>query len=625
MAIAATAVVLWWRFAGAPAVAALDDKDVVLLADFANRTGEPVFDGTLRQGLAVQLQQSPFLSVVSDAHVQQVLRLMGRPPETALTPDVAREIAQRRGLKAFIAGTIARLDTTYVVTLEAVNARSGESIALTQADAVGRDGVLRALSSAAADLRARLGESLASIQRLNQPLDEVTTTSLEALRAYAAAQQRLRVGAHREAMALYERAIELDAQFALAYLGLAVAYNNSGQRGVGAQFVEKAYALRDRVSEYERLRLTYQHHSFVTGDRVRAADAVEALLRDYPRDVAAFVNASYNYLALGDLERAEARARAAVTIEPSVAAGRSNLVVALLGLGRFDEAARVVDQPSGPLDAYGLRYAFSVAFVRADEAAMARVLEQAAKGPEASLVPELQAAAAAVRGQWALSLRFSRQSVAIAAAAGARELAADYASARALRAAAVGECGEAVRAANEAVSRSRAFVPLNRALVALAFCGETTATAPLFEESSRTFARDSIFLHLVVPFIRAARAMHEGRSQDAVDALEAARPYERSQAAELVVHALRAQALLAAGRGADAASAYQRILDHRGLGALSVLPPLARLGLARSHARAGDAPKARAAYDAFFLDWKDADPSLPVIVAAKREAAALAR
>ena len=322
---------------------ALTDKDTILLADFVNTTADAVFDGTLKQGLAVQLGQSPFLNVFPDARVRQTLRLMGRSPDDRVTKEVAREICQRQGLKAFLAGSITNLGTSYVITLEAINGQSGEEIAREQVEAESKEQVLKALTQGASKLRQKLGESLSSIQKFDAPL-ELTTSSLEALKAYSLGYEQSSRGKPIESIPFYKRAVELDPNFAYAYAALAVQHANTNQPKLAAEYAEKAYALRDRVSELEKLRISAFYHSFVTGDVDKQIEVLSTYKATYPRDARAPNNLSDVYFRMGQFDKAAAEAREAVRLNPNGVVGYANLGQAFVGLNRFADAKEVVDQ-----------------------------------------------------------------------------------------------------------------------------------------------------------------------------------------------------------------------------------------------------------------------------------------
>ena len=356
---------------------ALTEKDTILIADFVNTTGDAVFDGTLKQGLAVQLTQSPFLNLFPDARVRQTLRLMGRPPDDRVTKEVAREICQRQGLKAFLAGSITNLGTSYVITLEAVNGQSGEEIASEQAEAGSKEQVLKALSQAASKLREKLGESLGSIQKFDAPLEEATTSSLEALKAYSLGNEQSISGKYLQAIPFYKRAVELDPNFALAYIGIAIQYGNTNQPGLAAENAAKAFALKDRVSEYEKLRISSFYYSQVTGEVDKAIEVQELMKRTYPRDHRGPGNLSDRYLRIGQFEKAVAEAREALRLNPNAVAWHANLGEAFLRLNRFAESREVFEQAlQQKIDATDFHTRlYQLAFVSGEAAAMKQQLD----------------------------------------------------------------------------------------------------------------------------------------------------------------------------------------------------------------------------------------------------------
>ncbi|HAF23842.1 MAG TPA: hypothetical protein DCK93_13220, partial [Blastocatellia bacterium] len=363
---------------------ALTEKDTILLTDFVNTTGDAVFDGTLKQGLAVQLAQSPFLDIFPDARVRQTLRLMDRSPDDRVTKEIAREICQRQGLKAFLAGSISNLGSSYVIALEAVNGQSGDVIAREQVETESKEQVLKALSQAATKLREQLGESLSSIQKFDAPLEEATTSSLEALKAYSLGNEQSISGKWLQAIPFYKRAVELDPNFALAYIGLAIQYGNSNQPGLGAENAAKAFALKDRVSEYEKLRISSFYYSQVTGEVDKAIEVQELMKRTYPRDHRGPGNLSDRYLRIGQFERAVAEAREALHLNPNAVAWHANLGEAFLRLSRFAESREVFEQAlQQKIDSTDFHTRlYQIAFVSGDAAAMKQQLDWASGKPD---------------------------------------------------------------------------------------------------------------------------------------------------------------------------------------------------------------------------------------------------
>jgi eukaryotic-like serine/threonine-protein kinase len=600
-------------------VSALTEKDAVLLADIVNTTGDSVFDGTLKQGLAVQLGQSPFLNLFSDTRVRQSLRLMGRSPDERVTVDVGREICQRQGLKALITGSIASLGSHYVLTLEALNSQSGEVLAREQAEAESKEQVLKALSQAAINLREKLGESLNSLQRFDAPL-EVTTSSLEALKAYSLASDTAARGKWVEAMEHYKHALELDPNFASAYSGLAVCYANTGQPKLAAENAAKAYPLRDRVSEVENFRISSFYYFYVTGELDKYIEVLELYKQTYPRDERPYINLSVSYDRIGQWEKSAAEAGEAIRINPNTAAPHSNLARALMRLDRYDESVAVLNRALQQLklDTEPLHtFVYHNAFIRGDAATMKQEVDRLSGKQNEYVAFDWQTNSASFTGQFRLAEDFSHRAIDLAAKNNAKEVAAQYAAEEALRAAVFGQCAQTKSEAAHALSFEHNQVSLTRSGLALALCGEVGQSQSLVDELAKQYPQFTIVNGIWLPPIRAALELDRGNAAQALLELQAANRYEA--AGEFWSQYLRGQANLKLGRGTEAAVEFQKILDHRGYAPLSALYPLAHLGLARAAPLTKDVNKSRKAYQDFLALWKDADSDLPVLQGAKQE------
>ena len=616
--ILVTAAIAYLYIRRTSAAPILTDKDTILLADFDNKTGDEVFDGALKQGLAVQLGQSPFLSIFPESGVRQTLKLMSRSPDERVTAEVAREICERQGLKAFIAGSIAPLGSHYVLTLEAVNGHSGEVLAREQAEAQGKEQVLKTLSQAATKLREELGESLSSIEKFDKSL-EYTTSSLEALKAYSLGRAQANQGNSLESIPFFKRAIELDPNFAYAHFGLAVTYSNANKPELAAEYEAKAYALRDRSTEYEKLIITTFYYGYVTNDTDKYVEGQEVWKRTYPRDAAAPNNLADHYNWSGQFEKAVEEAHEAIRRNPNIFQPHLNLGRALTGLNRFDEARDVLERAlQQKLDNERIRYfLYENFFVRGDAAGMQQQLDWAKGRPDEYVALDWQAGAATFAGQWQRAQDFSRRSVDLAARSEAKEVAAGYAAGMAALGALMGQCAQAKIAAAQALGLQQSELPPLRALVGRALCGEATRAAQPLEEYAKRYPKDAFANGLWLPIVHAAVELQRGNAAQAVELLQPAARYEAG--AEFWPQTLRGQAYLKLNRGAEAAAEFQKILDHRGEGPLSALYPLAHLGLARAAALVGDIAKSRKAYEDFFALWKDADPDLPILIEAKKE------
>jgi eukaryotic-like serine/threonine-protein kinase len=616
-AVVAIAVAVGLFFYLKPA-SALTDKDTILIADFVNTTADTVFDGTLKQGLAVQLAQSPFLNVFPDARVRQTLRLMGRSPDDRVTKEIAREICQRQGLKAFLAGSITNLGTSYVITLEAVNGPSGEEIAREQVEAASKEQVLSALTQAASKLRQKLGESLSSIQKFDAPL-ELTTSSLEALKAYSLGYEQSSRGRFLEAIPFYKRAVEVDPNFAYAYAGLAVQYYNSNQPKLAAEYAEKAFALRDRVSELEKLRISSFYYTFVTGEVDKQIEVLQTHKSTYPRDSRAPGNLSDSYLKIGQFEKAAGEAREALRLNPNTAAGYLNLSQAFIGLSRFADAKQVVEQAlQQKLDATDYHsFLYQVAFVGGDSAALQQQLDWARGKPDEYVALYWQTRTASFSGQWRRAQDFSRSAVEMATRTDAKEVAAQYVVEEALLDAVLGQCSQIKAATSQAAGLARNNFFLTRGALALALCGDAGQAQSFVEEVTKERPKGTLINSLWVPLVRAAIQLNRNNPAEAVQLLEAAKHYEA--AAEFWPQYVRGLAYLKLKSGNEATAEFQKILDNRGQATLSALYPLAQLGLARAAALTSDTGKSRKAYQDFLALWKDADSDLTVLQEAKQE------
>jgi tetratricopeptide (TPR) repeat protein len=601
-----------------PAKAPLTAQDTILLADFDNKTDDPIFDGTLRQGLAVQLQQSPFLNLLPDAQARQTLRLMNRSPDERITREIAREICQRQELRALIAGTIAKFDRNYSLTLEAVNCQTGETIALTQAQANGKDQVLTALSNAAADLREKLGESLNSIEKFDVPIFQLTTGSLDALKAFSLAFDRSNKGKYFESVPLFKHATELDPNFAYAYALLAGNYTILNQPRHAAENAAKALALRDRVSEKEKLYIDNYYNVAVTGELDKSVEALEVYKRTYPRDFRAPGNLSLIYSLLGQFEKAIGEARESISLNPNISAWHVTLGTGLIRLNRFGEAKETFQRAlqMNLDDARMHTGLYQVAFIENDATAMQQQLAWARGQPEEYFTADLRTSTAVYSGQWRQSQDLAQRAIDLAIRVDVKEVAARYAAEQALRAAVVGRCDQSRPYSTQSLALEHNQVTLARVALSQALCGDSQAQL-LIDEMLKQYPKDTIVNGLWLPTIRAALELSRSNSAKAVELLETTRTYE--PAAEFWTHYLRGQAYLKLNKGSEAATEFQQILGHRGESPLSLLYPLAQLGLARAGQQAGDALQSRKAYEDFLAIWKDGDADLSILQSARAE------
>ena len=605
---------LWrWSSVSPP----LSDSDSILLADFVNETNDPVFDLTLKQGLAVQLEQSPRLDIFPEEESRATLRLMRRSPDEPVTAPVAREICQRKGVKAFVVGTIAPLGNHYVMTLTATDTQSGRTIARVQAEANAKEAVLRALSRAASDLREKLGESVGSLRKFDALLD-ATTPSLDALRSYSLGRHERVKGNTVEAIRLFRHAIELDPNFASAYYGLAIGYVNTRQPALAAEAGARAYALRGHASERERLSITQEYYGRVTGEVDKRIETLRLHRTLYPRDGSASSNLAVAYNTVGRFDEALPHTRTGARLEPLSSSKFAVLGNTLIRLGRFDEAADVYRQAAaGGFDSPSFHQGlFRIAFVKDDQAGMSREVEWAVRKGLESNAAAWQGAAAAARGQFQQSRRFLRGIVDAVNDADADGSAAGLLAQGAARQAALGKCDDVRATTKQALSIERNSLSMTMSGLALAWCGHVVDATRLVDGMIRERPRDTVVNGLWVPVIRAATALQQGDAQRAADGLRSAVKYEA--AGEFWPQYLRARALLRLQRLPEATTELRKILDHREQDPISPLYPLATFELARAAALRGDVAHSQQLYREFLATWKDADRDLSPLAEALR-------
>jgi tetratricopeptide (TPR) repeat protein len=613
-AIAATAYLFTHR---GPILTA---RGPIVIAEFTNTTGDAVFDGTLRQGLVAQLEQSPYLDVFSDAQVDGTMRLMSQPAGARLTHELARQVCQRSGGAALLDSSIAQVGSQYSLILNAENCSTGALLASAQAVAVDKNHVLGALGIAASSIREKLGESLASIRKFNTPLEEVTTPSLEALQAYTLGWRAMLNGDPSAAVAPMQRAISLDPNFAMAYAVLGTAYWGLGESRLAAENSRKAYALPDRVSEREKFYISSHYEENVTGDLGKAVELFELWAQTYPRDVAPVGHLGFNYANLGQYDKSLAAGRRALDLAPNDAMPYEVLASGYLNLDRIDEAAAMVQQAK----AYGVELhgvAYGIAFLRGDTAGMAR--EAGAPGTEDSLI-DLESDTAAYAGNLAQANDLTARAVASARHAGRKDVAAGYLAKAALHEALVGDTALARKQAASAIHESNGRGIQGIIALALALVGDIAQANDYADDLAKRFPQDTIAQFHYIPTIRAAVALRQKSPAKAIADLQAAFPYELG-ATSLTLYPvyMRGQACLMGHQGVAAAAEFQKILDHHGLALNEIISPLAHLGLGRARALSGDKPGARKAYEDFLGLWQHADRILPILQQAKAEYAHL--
>jgi serine/threonine protein kinase/tetratricopeptide (TPR) repeat protein len=608
----------------------LTEKDTIVLADFDNKTGDAVFDDALKQALAVDLGQSPFLNIMSDRRIGETLRLMGRQANDHVTREVAQEICVRTGGKALLAGSISRLGSQYMVGLEAVNCGTGDTLAKEQEEASSTEQVVKVLGVVASSLRTKLGESLASVQKFDVPI-EATTPSLEALKTFSMGVTTQVNKGDAEAIPFFRRAIEIDSNFAMAYARLGIAYGNLGQPSLAAENLKKAYALRDRVSEREKFHITADYYQLATGEREKEAQTYQLWVQSYPRDLIPHVNLGNNAATLGQYDKALEETQEALRLEPNNIVASANLTAYLLALNRMSDARAAVDTAlARKLDGGYLRLMmYYVAFLHTDLAQMEQQVAWAAGKPEdEDVLFSAQSDTEAYYGHLTKARDFSRRAVDSAIRAESKETAALWQVNAALREAEYGNATEAKQNSAAALKLAPGRDVNVLAALALARVGEAVGAKAMTDELEKNHPSNTVLKLYWLPTLRAAIELNGNNSARALQFLEAAAPYELgepppTQQGTLYPAYLRAQAYLLAHNGTAAAAEFQKFLNHRGIVMNFPLGALAHLGLARAYVLSGDTAKARAAYQDFFALWKDADPDIPILKEAKAEYAKL--
>ena len=633
VSVALLAAVFYWR---ANRATELTEKDTIVIAEFDNKTGDPVFDSTLRQGLSSQLEQSPFLNLLSDRRIAETLSLMAQPKDAQLTKELAREVCQRTASAATIEGFISTLGSQYVLGLEAIDCRNGDLLASEQITARGKEQVLKALGSAATKLRRKLGESLASVQKYDALADNATTPSLEALQAYSLAYQAMVVRSdYPAANPLFMRAISLDPNFAMAYARLGMNYGNLGETTRAAENIGKAYELRDRVSEREKFYIESHYEQLVSGNLEAARKTCELWAQTYPRDPIPPDSLSYIYTSLGDYDNALAAAQKRLELAPGSALSYGNLVIRYMNLNRLDEAMDTakkaqehnLDAPLVRLNLYLLH------FLQRDEVGMEReFVGLMGKEGQARQILYLASDTAAYAGQFSKARALTRRAADSARHADDKEAAAEYVAEAAVREALVGNGGSAKQQAQAALNSSNGKNVEAISAIALALAGDSVQAARLAGDLAKRFPVDTVVQVNYLPTIYGATALRSGNPGKAVAALASAAPYElgggapySAGIANFSLHPVyqRGTAYLAERQGAAAIAEFQKILDHPGIVLNEPIGALAHLGRARAYSLSGDTLKAKSAYRDFFTLWKEADPDIPIFKQAKAEYARL--
>jgi serine/threonine protein kinase/tetratricopeptide (TPR) repeat protein len=602
----------------------LTGQGSIVLADFTNTTGDAVFDGALRQGLAAQLAQSPFLHILSDRQMQQTLQYMGQQTSARVTNELARQICQRTQSAAVMEGSIAQIGNTYNLILNALNCASGETLATATAQAPDKDHVLGALGQAAEDIRGKLGESLASIQKFNTPIGEATTSSLEALKAYSLGLQARANKGEETAAPLFKQAISLDPNFAMAYATLGQVETNMGERSVGAEYTKKAYALRDRASEAEKFYIDSHYYDNVTGDVDQGIQVYQLWTQTYPRDAIPWNNLGVSYSLLGQWDKSLPAVRQANQLDQDDSISFVALAGSYVGLGRFDEAKATLDQAiTRKLDVPNLhQMLYLLAFVQNDPSTMDRELSIfASKGLTAEALSFVLAAQTEAYSGRIEKARGSLERARTAYAGLHRdEPAAQALNGLAIIGAEVGDDAGARRNAVAALAVNSASLRVRTdAAYVFARAGDASRAESIAAEVAKDHPSNTLTNGFDLPTIHAAIEIGRNNPAKAVEILQRAVPYDLANQRRMLSTYQRGRAYLALHKGTEAAAEFQKIADHPGVVTNSITGALAKLGLARAYALEGDIAKARVAYQDFFALWKDADPTVPILTAAKSE------
>jgi tetratricopeptide (TPR) repeat protein/predicted Ser/Thr protein kinase len=635
LAAAAGALVLFIFGIHGHRALALTEKDTIVLADFTNTTGDPVFDDALRQGLAIKLEESPFLSLVPDDRIRRTLRLMGQPPDAPLIPQRAREICERTASAAVLEGSIASLGSQYVLGLSAKTCGSGQVLDEEQVQAPRKEDVLNALSQIASRFRTRVGESLATIEKHDVPLYEATTPSLEALKAYTAGMRASFTSGFAEAVPLFKRAVEIDPQFAMAHASLGLMYSNLGESVLSLESTRRAYQVRDHATDREKFFITTLYNRDATGNLEKQQRTLELWAQTYPRDRDAHgLMSGFASQGMGQYEKSLKEAKTALGIDPDFSPGFINTAFDYLYLDRpskAEEGARRAFERKFEVPEF-MALQFYLAFLKGDRAGMDQAAAQAKGKPGAEdWVAHSEALVEARSGHLKAAAQTSRQAMDLARRAGERERAATYEAGKAVWQAFYGIAPAATQSARAALEVSKGRDVVYGAAFALALAGDFSRAQGLARDLEKRFPEDTSVQFNYLPALRALFALHDRKPQEAIDLLQIAAPYDFAVPAidfnaffgGLYPAYVRGEAYLAAREPIKAASEFQKILDHRGLVVADPVGAMARLQLARALVLSGDTAKAKTAYRDFLTLWKEADPDVPILKEAKAEYAKL--
>jgi eukaryotic-like serine/threonine-protein kinase len=603
-------------------------EDILVLADFTNTTGDPVFDDTLKQAISVQLAQSPFLNILSNARTRATLKLMAKPPGTRLTPEVASDLCQRAGGKAYISGSIATLGSQYVIGLEAINCKTGDPLAQEQVTTESKEHILRALDEAATNLRGKLGESLSTVEKFDTPLDQATTPSLEALKALSVGVKTLQEKGSAAAIPFFKQAIERDPNFAAAYEALGVSYSNLREPGLANENLQKAYDLRDKVSEREKFRISAAYYLLVTGELEKAIQTYEVWTQTYPLNSEPSGNLGVDYTYLGQYEKAITASLEDLRLNPGSAAAYTNLVGLYPAVNRLDEAnaiyqqaiAHKVDNPF----LHGNR--FGAAFLENDTVEMQRQVAAASGKPGEDVLFSFESDAEAFYGHLASARKLSQRAIESARSNDSKETAAAWQMNAALREAEFNNTSRSRQQVAPALAESPTRDVSVLAALAFSRIGDIDQAARLAQEVAERFPRNTAINRYWLPAIYASIEVARNNPAKALEDLQTTAPYELGSplpqfevGGSLYPVYIRGQVYLLLHQGKEATVEFQKFLNHRGVAVSCPLGALARLQLGRAYALQGDTVHSRASYQDFFRLWKDADPDIPILIAAKAE------
>jgi len=625
LAAAGTIGFMKWR-SGQPSARA--EKNTIVLADFTNTTGESVYDGTLRQALAIQLEQSPYLKLLPDQKVRSTLKLMDRPQNSRLDSETAREVCLRSNSNVLLSGSISSVGTHYMIALRAVDCHTGDTLASVGSEAQNRDAVLKQLGRAGDELRQKLGESLASVQRHNKPLEQATTSSLEALQAFTEGRELQWQKGDQASIPLHSRAVELDPNFARAYASLGMAYYNVSETAMAEQCFTKAFELRDRVSERERYYIETTYYSFVTGDLLKANQTYTDWIAAYPDDYVPYANLPLNLVAMGQYDKVLETARQAVRLNPESGAGYGQMLDGYLGLDRLDEAKAAYDKAVAihKDNEWFHEHRYYIAFLERDEATMRQQADWVRDRPQdAALMLMAESETAAYRGEMSRARDLVQRAQQQAKDTQNLEMAASLMAQAASREAEFGNRELARQQAADALALKAGRDQMLAAAVALARAGDAAGAQNLADKLNQQYPLDTVVQNYWLPTIHASLALQRGDAQAAIQSLEKAEAYELGNQGFGILYPVyvRGLAYLKARQGEQAAAEFRKILTHRGIAKNSPLAALSQLQLARALAIMGDQAGARKSYQDFLADWKNADSNLPLLQQAKAEYAKL--